>query len=56
MEKTINADLLKTIGGIVEDNGTRLTVIHVYSHTGGNDWKSKWNDEADRLAKVFFSK
>ena len=27
-------------------------LIHVYSHTGGNDWKSKWNDEADKLAKM----
>ena len=27
-------------------------MIHVYSHTGGEDWKSKWNDEADKLAKM----
>ena len=27
-------------------------MIHVYSHTGGEDWTSKWNDEADKLAKT----
>jgi ribonuclease HI len=51
-KKTSNTDLLKRIGEIVKENGSRLTVIHIYSHTGGNDWKSKWNDEADKLAKM----
>ena len=51
-KKTSNTDLLKRIGEIVKENGSRLTVIHVYSHTGGNDWKSKWNDEAGNLAKM----
>ena len=51
-KKTSNADLLKRIGEIAEENSRRLTVIHVYSHTGGDDWKSKWNDEADKLAKM----
>ena len=51
-KKTSNADLLKRIGKIVEENGSRLTVIHVYSHTGGEDWKSTWKDEADKLAKM----
>ena len=51
-KKQANTDLLKRIGEIVEENGKRLTVIHVYSHTGGDDWKSKWNDEADKLAKM----
>ena len=51
-KKTSNTDLLKRIGEIVEENGSRLTVIHVYSHTGGDDWKSRWNDEADKLAKM----
>ena len=40
-KKTNNADLLKRIGEIVEQLGNKLTVIHVYSHTGGKDWKSK---------------
>jgi len=51
-KKTSNMDLLKRIGEIVEDNCSRLKVMHVYSHTGGDDWKSKWNDEADKLAKM----
>ena len=51
-KKTNNADLLKRIGEIVEQLGKKLTVIHVYSHTGGNDWKSKWNEQADKLAKL----
>ena len=60
LEKTNNADLLKRIGEIVEQLGKKfmkkegdlLTVIHVYAHTGKDDWKSKWNAEADKAAKA----
>ena len=44
---TSNADLLKQIDGIMRVEGNLLTVVHVYAHTGKDDWKSKWNAEAD---------
>jgi len=49
---TSNADLLKQIDGIMKKEGDLLTVIHVYAHTGKDDWKSKWNAEADKAAKA----
>jgi len=48
---TSNADLLKRIDGIMRVEGNLLTVVHVYAHTGKDDWKSKWNAEADKAAK-----
>jgi len=48
---TSNADLLKQIDGIMKVEGNLLTVVHVYAHTGKDDWKSKWNAEADKAAK-----
>jgi ribonuclease HI len=51
-KKTKNEDLLMKVSEIVDKNEGRLTVHHVYAHTGSKDWKSKWNAEADRLAKL----
>jgi len=48
---TSNADLLKQIEEIMRVEGNLLTVVHVYAHTGKDDWKSKWNAEADKAAK-----
>ena len=36
----------------MRDEGDLLTVVHVYAHTGKGDWKSKWNDAADKAAKA----
>jgi ribonuclease HI len=42
-------DLLKDIDLMC----SKRTVVwhHVRAHTGGSDWKSRWNNEADELAK-----
>ena len=29
----------------------RILWHHVRAHTGGSDWQSRWNDEADAEAK-----
>ena len=47
-EPILNLDLIKTI-----NQATRKVLLHhVPAHTGGTDWFSIHNDEADRLAKI----
>ncbi len=48
-EPVEHQDLLKEIDFMSQMR--RVKWIHVDAHTGGTDWKSKWNDKADELAK-----
>lgn len=45
----LNQDLVMELDALSQ--GRRIHWHHVPAHTGGTDWKSKWNDMADRLAK-----
>ncbi|KAF1332758.1 Ribonuclease, partial [Globisporangium splendens] len=48
-QPVLNRDILETL---VREQGTRRIVWrHVKAHTGRTDWKSKWNDTADRAAQ-----
>ncbi|CAM6121144.1 unnamed protein product [Calypogeia fissa] len=48
-QKVLNDDLLKEL---LEEQGKRRIIWqHVPAHTNGTDWKSKWNDLADQMAK-----
>lgn len=44
----LNQDLLKEIDNQCQKR--RVIYIHVPAHTGGQDWKSIWNDKADKAA------
>jgi ribonuclease HI len=48
-QPVLNRDILETL---VHEQGTRRIIWrHVKAHTGRTDWKSKWNDAADRAAQ-----
>lgn len=48
-DPVLNRDLLEKIDAMQQQR--RLDIHHVRAHTGRQDWMSKWNDTADRLAK-----
>ena len=45
-----NLDLVKKIDDIINNGKSPLQIFHVSAHTGGTDFFSTWNAEADRLA------
>lgn len=45
----MNQDILESL--LREKGSRRILWRHVKAHTGGTDWKSKWNDVADRSAR-----
>lgn len=49
-----NADLIKNIYDEIESSSTQrhVSFVHVRAHTNAIDWRSKWNREADRLARL----
>lgn len=46
----LNQDLLLIIHDLMKKRD--ILLYHVRAHTGRGDWASKWNDEADKLARV----
>ena len=46
----LNQDLLQAIDEKLQSR--RLEMHHVLAHTGRSDWKSKWNDVVDGLARA----
>lgn len=45
----LNQDLLQRVDACMQQRG--LEMRHVRAHTGGDDYASRWNDVADRLAR-----
>lgn len=45
----MNVDLLKRL--VEEQGGRRILWRHVKAHTNRTDWRSIWNDKADRMAR-----
>lgn len=45
----LNRDLLEKIDEKMQRR--RVEMHHVLAHTGRDDWKSKWNDMVDRMAR-----
>lgn len=46
----LNRDLLEAIDAKLQRR--RVEMHHVLAHTGREDWKSKWNDMVDRMARA----
>ena len=46
-----NVDLLKPITENIRTRNAQVEFVHVPAHTGRDDWKSTWNDKADKMAK-----
>ena len=49
-EPVKNLDLVEQIYDLVSEKKREIVWTHVKSHTDGNDYNSKWNDEVDKLA------
>jgi ribonuclease HI len=44
----LNQDLLEALDALLVRR--KVEMHHVRAHTGGTDWMSRWNDQADRMA------
>ena len=49
-EKVKNVDILELL--IKEKGNRKIIWEHVKAHTNKTDWKSVWNDKADKLAQL----
>lgn len=45
-----NLDLVQRLSELADGRRGKVTWIHVPAHTGGADWRSRWNDAADKAA------
>jgi ribonuclease HI len=50
-EPIMNEDLVRRLFDLIAQSSRKVRWIHVKAHTNGDDWESKWNDKADKLAK-----